>query len=152
VVVNGNSVRQLIRVRVPSWASKPMPIIVNGSQAGSGKPGSYYVIDRNWKNGDVISFTLPMEFKVTKYTGLEKGFEDNHYAIEYGPVLMAMVGVKAKKDDIGIKADPEYISTLLRPVEGRPLHFTIAGSSEFEYWPYFEVQEEPFSCYPEFFR
>ena len=126
--------------------------MVNGSETGSGKPGSYHVMDRKWKNGDVISFTLPMDFRITKYTGLEKGFEENHYAIEYGPVLMAMVGVKAKKDDIGIKADPEHISTLLRPVQGKPLHFTIAGSSEFEYWPYFEVQEEPFSCFPEFFR
>jgi len=63
-----------------------------------------------------------------------------------------MVGVKAKKDDIGVKASPDNIAAMLGPVEGKPLHFTIDGSSEFEYWPYFEVQEEPFSCFPEFFR
>jgi hypothetical protein len=91
-----------------------------------------------------------VEFRVTKYAGLEKGFEDNHYAIEYGPVLLAMVGVKAKKSDIGVKASPDNIATLLRPVVGKPLHFTIDGSSELD-WPYFEVQEEPFSCL-EFFR
>ena len=129
-----------------------MSIMVNGSEAGSGKPGTYFVIDRKWKNGDVISFTLPMDFKVTKYTGLEKGFEENHYAIEYGPILMAMVGVKAKKFDIGVKASPENIKKLLTPVQGKPLHFSIEGNSEFEYWPYFEVQEEPFSCFPEFFN
>jgi len=152
VVGNDKPVKGSIRIRIPSWATKPVPVIVNGSAAGSGVPGSYLKLDRVWKNGDVISFVLPMEFRVTKYTGLEKGFEENHFALEYGPVLMAMVGVKAKKSDIGAKASPANIASLLRPVTGKLLHFTIDGDSEFEYWPYFEVQEEPFSCFPEFFR
>ena len=129
-----------------------MPIMVNGSEVGSGKPGAYVVIDRKWGNGDVISFTLPMDFKVTKYTGLEKGYEENHYAVEYGPILMAMVGVKAKKFDIGVKATAESIKKMLKPVPEKPLHFSIEGNTEFVYWPYFEVQEEPFSCFPEFFK
>ena len=152
VIGNEQPIQNKIRIRVPSWAMKPIFIMVNGREVGSGKPGSYFVIDRKWKNGDVISFTLPMDFRITKYTGLEKGFEENHYAIEYGPILMAMVGVKAKKFDIGVKASPENIKELLKPVQGKPLHFSIEGNSEFEYWPYFEVQEEPFSCFPEFFR
>ena len=126
--------------------------MVNGKVAGRGNPGTYFIIDRDWRNGDMISFTLPMDFKVTKYTGMEKGFEENHYAIEYGPILMAMVGVKAKKFDIGVKAGPENIKKLLVPVQGLPLHFSIEGDSEFEYWPYFEVQEEPFSCFPELLK
>jgi len=65
---------------------------------------------------------------------------------------MAMVGVKAKKSDIGVQATAESIKKMLKPVPGKPLHFSIEGNSEFEYWPYFEVQEEPFSCFPEFFR
>ena len=65
---------------------------------------------------------------------------------------MAMVGVKGKKFDIGVKATTENIRNMLKPVAGKPLHFTIEGNTEFEYWPYFEVQEEPFSCFPEFFR
>jgi hypothetical protein len=151
-VGSARPIQYRIRVRIPSWASRPVSVLVNGSQAGTGKPGSFLEIDRSWKDGDIISFTLPMDFRVTQYTGLEKGFEDNHYALEYGPILMAMVGVKAKKFDIGVKARPDNIASLLRPVEGKPLRFTISGSTEFEYWPYFEVQEEPFSCFPEFFR
>jgi len=151
-VGNDRPMKYKIRIRMPSWASGKMSVMINGREAGSGKPGTYLVIDREWKNGDLISFTLPMDFKVSKYTGLEKGFEENHYAIEYGPILMAMVGVKAKKFDIGVKATPENIKKLLSPVPGKPLHFTIEGNSEFEYWPYFEVQEEPFSCFPEFVK
>jgi len=152
VVGNEQPIQNKIRIRVPSWVSKNMSVKVNGSKVGSGKPGTYFVIDRKWKNGDVISFTLPMDFKITKYTGLEKGYENNHYAVEYGPILMAMVSVNGKKDDIGVKASPENIAKMLKPVSGKPMHFTIEGSSDFEYWPYFEVQDEPFSCFPEFFR
>lgn len=152
VVGTDKPIRSTIRIRVPSWGCGKMSIMINGKAGGTGKPGTYFVADREWKNGDMISFTLPMDFKITKYTGMEKGFEENHYAVEYGPILMAMVGVKAKKFDIGVKATPENIKKLLKPVQGKPLHFSIEGSSEFEYWPYFEVQEEPFSCFPEFFR
>jgi len=152
VVTNEQPIQNKIRIRVPSWASEKMTFLVNGNETGSGMPGTYFEIDRNWKNGDLISFTLPMDFRVTKYTGLEKGFEENHYAVEYGPILMSMVGVKAKKSDIGVKATSESIKGMLKPVPGKPLHFTIEGNTEFEYWPYFEVQEEPFSCFPEFFR
>lgn len=152
VVWNEQPIQNKIRIRVPSWASKNMSIMVNGNEVGSGKPGTYFEIDREWKNGDKISFTLPMDFKVSKYTGLEKGYEENHYAVEYGPILMAMVGVKAKKSDIGVKATAESIKEMLKPVQGKPLHFLIEGNTEFEYWPYFEVQEEPFSCFPEFFK
>lgn len=63
-----------------------------------------------------------------------------------------MVGVRAKKNDIGVEAIPDRIGKILAPVPGKPLHFSIAGNKEFEYWPYLEVQEEPFSCFPEFFK
>ena len=152
VVGSEKAIQSKMRIRIPSWASDKMTVFVNGSEVGCGNPGSYFIVDRKWENGDKVSFTLPMDFRVTKYTGLEKGFEENHYAVEYGHLLMAMVGVKAKKSDIGVNATPETIKKLLRPVPGKPLHFSIAGNSEFEYWPYYEVQEEPFSCFPEFFR
>ena len=152
IVGNDQPMQSKIRIRVPSWVSEKMRIMVNGRSIGNANPGTYFVIDREWKNADVISFTLPMDFKVTKYTGMEMGFEQNHYAIEYGPILMAMVGVKAKKENIGVKTTNETIKSMLKPVQGKPLYFAIDGNSEFEYWPYFEVQEEPFSCFPEFYR
>ena len=152
VIGNDQPVQNKIRIRIPSSVSADMPVNVNGNEIGSGKAGTYLEVDRTWKNGDVISFTLPMDFRVTKYTGLEPGFQENHYAIEYGPILMAMVGVKGKKFDIGVKTTPENVKKRLKSVPGKPLHFSVEGNSEFEYWPYYEVQEEPFSCFPEFFR
>jgi len=149
-VYHEQPLRYKLRVRVPSWASTNMPIRINGLDAAVGNPGTYLVLDRQWKNGDVISFTLPMVFKLTKYRGLEKGFEDHHYAIEYGPILMAMVDLKGNASDLGVNAGPETIPNRLKPVPGKPLRFSLEGHSAFEYRPYFEVQDEPFSCFPRF--
>lgn len=143
-------VQSKMYIRIPAWANGEMAITVNGTEIGKGKPGSYFLIDRKWNNNDHISFTLPMSFRLTKYTGMEKGFEDGHYAIEYGPILMAMVGTKGKKADFGLNISPENIISMLKKVDGSPLHFSIEGNDEFEFWPYFEVQDQPFSCFPKF--
>ncbi len=58
-----------IRIRVPSWAAKKMPVKVNGKLIVSGNPGTYVTLNRQWKNGDVITFTLPMDFRMTEYAG-----------------------------------------------------------------------------------
>lgn len=148
-IENAQPVKGDIHLRIPSWASKKMSISINGEVQGEGVPGSYYTLGRQWKQGDKITFTLPAEFKVTKYEGKEPGFENDHYALEYGPILMAAVGVKGKKI-LEINSNIESLVSKLQPVVGKPLHFTIKGDNQFEYWPYFEVQDEPFSCFPKF--
>mgnify|MGYP001282468569 CR=1 FL=1 len=150
-VENEQPVKGKLYIRVPSWASGKMKIMVNGKEYGEGTPGSYFPIERKWEKGNEIVFRLPMDFRVTEYKGMEKGYEKGHYALEYGPILMAMVGVKGQKRGTGVKATPENIKTMLKEIPGKPLHFRIAGTTQLEYWPYFEVQEEPFSCFPEFY-
>ena len=146
-VENTQPVDADIHVRIPSWAAKSVAVRVNGETTGEGKPGSYCTLHRQWKAGDKIEFVLPADFRLTLYEGKEPGFEHDHYALEYGPILMAAVGVKGKKE-IEIKADAQTLTDKLRPVEGKPLHFAVEGDEEIEYWPYFEVKDETFSCFP----
>jgi DUF1680 family protein len=40
-----------LRVRVPAWAAADVPIRAKGSAAVTGKPGSYVVLDGEWKAG-----------------------------------------------------------------------------------------------------
>lgn len=136
-----------IRIRIPSWASREMPVMVNGKKLVTGKPGTYVTLSRQWKNGDNISFELPMDFKFTKYTGEEQDPNHDRYALEYGPVLMAYVNNKGNKN-LNLQVNPEKLIKILKPVEGKPLHFTMEGNADFIYMPYFEVQEEPFTCFP----
>jgi uncharacterized protein len=141
-----------IRIRIPSWAMQKMSVMVNGSKVISGNPGSYATLDRQWKNGDVISFTLPMGFRMTRYAGAEYEAEHERYALEYGPVLMAYVSMKGQKESQALSAAPEKLIKSLKTISGKPLHFTVNGNTDFEYMPYMEVQDEPFTCYPEIYK
>jgi DUF1680 family protein len=144
---NSEPVEAKVRIRIPSWAIKKMAVIVNGKTAGTGKPGSYLTLNRQWKKGDLISFSLPAGLKTTKYEGLEDAYR-GRYALEYGPVLMAYTSMKGEKENIALQIRREKLIKALKPAPGKPLHFTVNGTEDFEFRPYFEIQEESFSCFP----
>lgn len=149
LTVNVNKpVESKIRIRIPSWAACEMTVLVNGKKTAKGKPGTYVMIDRQWNNGDAISFTLPMKFKMTKYTGKEQDPNHERYALEYGPLLMAYVSMKGQAKDIKLTLSPDKLIKSLKSVADKPLHFMVKGNNDFEYMPYFEVQEESFTCFP----
>ena len=138
-----------IRIRIPSWAAKEMTVFVNGKKAMTGKPGNYVTLSQEWKNGDIISFDLPMNFKATRYEGAEEKYNDGqHYALEYGPLLMAAFKLKDPKTEIKINSKSEKLIKNIKAVPGKLLHFTINGNEDIQYRPYFEIQDEPFTCYP----
>lgn len=134
-----------IRVRVPTWAARPIPVLVNGTSAGTGQPGTYLTINRKWSDGDTITFTLPMEFKLTRYEGEERDPNHERYALEYGPLLMAVTG---GQQEAVLAMHSKQLIAQLRPKAGSPLHFTIAGDERHEYLPYWQVQNEVFTCFP----
>ncbi len=140
-------VHSKIRIRVPSWAARKMTVKLNGKGSLKGDPGTYVILDRQWKDGDVISFTLPAGFRMTEYQGDEKEYH-GHYALEYGPVLMAFVNVRGDKDNLKSPVSPEKLIGALKSIPGKPLHFRVEGYDDYEYMPYLEVQDEPFTCFP----
>ncbi len=87
-----------------------------------------------------------MTFRMTKYAGEEKEYEGK-YALEYGPILMAYVSLSGQAEKISLNVSPDKLLRTLKPVQGKPLHFS-TGTNDFEYMPYFEIQDESFSCYP----
>ncbi len=137
-----------LRVRVPAWATKDVPIAVNGRPAVVGKPGSYAVLARTWANGDTISFALPMDFRVTRYTGSEKIAGHERYALEYGPILLAVTGPLDKNLAVTIRQRPENVEKWLKPKADRPLCFAIDGDAAHEYVPYWPITAQTFCVYP----
>ena len=131
------------------WASKDMPVLINGKKAVTGKPVTYVTLLREWKNGDIISFDVPMSFRTTLYRGAEEKYNDSqHYALEYGPFLMAAVKSSNSQNEIRINTKPEQLIKSIKSIPGNPLCFTIKNNEDIEYRPYFEIQDEPFTCYP----
>ena len=66
-----------------------------------------------------------MKFTLTRYTGEEKDPGYDRYALEYGPVLMAYVNLKDQNEKIVLPVNPEKLIKSLKPVAGKPLHFTV---------------------------
>lgn len=136
-----------LRIRVPSWATAKMDILVNGKRAATGKAGAYVVLSRKWSDGDEISFTLPMGFVMTKYSGVTEGFAGKEaYALEYGPLLMALAGTN-RDGKIDLPFAAAELTANLKAVEGKPLHFALPADT-LEYMPYYEIDRERFTTYP----
>jgi hypothetical protein len=87
-----------------------------------------------------------MGFRLTKYVGLDKMEGCDRYALEYGPVLLALIGSDSAR--LKVKGSPDELVKLLREDEFHPLHFHIDGHPEWSYIPYWKVLTEPFTCYP----
>jgi DUF1680 family protein len=115
---------------------------INGKPAVSGEPGSYVSLDRQWAEGDTVSFELPMTPRTVHYTGYDQDDEHERYALLVGPVLMALLG--AEDLDMPVADLPGR----LRPVEGKPLHFAIDGVPGATYKPYWQVGDGTFTCFP----
>ena len=140
-----SSKKMKVRVRIPSWAEGDVKIAVNKITAVTGKPGTFVTIDRIWKNDDVISFNLPMSFSMHKYTGLDHDKEHDRYALTYGPILMSLVGESA---DSTLNIPALKLIENLKPISRDPLQFDINGKPDSKYMPYYQVQDERFTCYP----
>lgn len=138
-----------VRVRIPAWCTGEVAIAVNDAAVLRGRPGTYALLDRQWKDGDTVSFTLRMAFRATRYIGENEIQGHVRYGLEYGPFLMAFVGALGKDIPILIRQDPKQPATWLKAEPLKPLHFTIAGQENYRVMPYWQVPHaQEFTCYP----
>lgn len=147
--------RMKLRVRMPRWMTQPTEIYIDGEKAATGEPGGYAVFDREWEGCTVISFKLPMAMKATQYKGANNVEGKKRYALEYGPLLMAVRG-PLTSEGIGdneptlvlpISVD-ELLERLVR--KGEKLEFAVKGLDEYDVIPYFDLEQDEFSCFPVF--
>ena len=108
----------ILHIRIPTWASHPVPVSVNGKVEATGQPGTYLTLSRTWATGDAVSFALPRELRITRYTGYSQIVNTERYAIEYGTLLMAFVGPFDYKRCVGIRQDAQNFKSWLVPVHG----------------------------------
>lgn len=138
-----------IRIRVPSWAGREMTLLLNATRAGTGTPGSYFTLDREWRDGEEIAFTLPAEVRVRRYLGRDQIPGKMRFSFEYGPVLLAAVGASSVDFTADKGRRPEQVGSDLRPIPGKSLHFTVPGNSQYNLIPYWQVSsDDEFTCYP----
>ena len=138
-----------VRLRIPSWADGDADIYINGEKAGVGKPGTFHVITRTFRDGDTIEYTLRQSFKLTKYRGADEIEGFDRYYIERGPILYVVTAPDLKKARmIGWTAD-DYKRWLIP--SDKPLCFDIAMHPDRTLVPYFMTDSDTYmTCCPIF--
>jgi len=141
-------IRMNLRIRIPSWACEDVPLTLNGKPIATGKPGTYASIERVWNDGDTVRFTVPMGFRITHYEGADQIAGHERYAIEYGPLLMAVTGPLDNDFAVTIPQALQDVQKWLTPRKDQPLCFDIAGDAQHVYMPYLLVKNQSFCTYP----
>jgi hypothetical protein len=159
-------------IRYPSWVGNgALQIMVNGVAASyTNQPSSYVAIKRFWKKGDIVNITLPMHNSIEPMPNLP-----NYIAFMHGPVLL---GAKTGTEDLkGLVADDGRWSHIaggkkiplnkapiiiednmaaltadLKPVPGKPLHFTATGMKIINpknilFEPFFQIHDSRYMVY-----
>lgn len=91
-----------VRVRIPGWAqNQPLPsdlysyanapaakpeILINGESVSYETELGYAVLDREWKTGDEVELSLPMQVRMVKASELVED-DKGKVAIERGPIV-----------------------------------------------------------------
>jgi hypothetical protein len=137
-----NSIPMTIRLRIPSWASGKVAVLINGQNAATGAPGTYVTLARTWATDDTISFDIPVGLRLTKYTGFDRDPDHERYTLEYGPLLMSLVG------GTHLNVAPDKLIASLSPVAGSPLEFAISGYPGLKFVSYVHIQDQTFTSFP----
>ncbi len=162
-----NKENVVLHIRYPSWAKNGATVLVNGKrQTIKQSEGSYIAIDRKWISGDKVVVTYPMSLRVIPTNDNAKVA-----AIAYGPIVLAapmgtesMTGTRPYHD----AQDPyEYygfdyhipnnimhsidtkgkdLISLIHPVEGKKLTFTVDGTP-ITLVPFYNLHRERYVVY-----
>jgi hypothetical protein len=85
-----NAVTFPFHLRIPEWCTKAS-IKINGAEFKQADGNQIVIINREWKQGDIIELTLPMH--VFKNTGYE-----NSISVQRGPIVYALkIGEEVKQ-------------------------------------------------------
>ena len=158
-----------LKIRKPAWCDK-FEVKGVGFEAEQYEENGFVCISRKWKKGDRIAISMPMHASVEHMPNVPQ-----YVAIMYGPIVL---GMKTGTEDMSsLIADdsrfgqyaggkklpldkapillPKEVSDIagdLHPVEGKPLHFTLATRMENaipngELQPFFEIHDSRYMMY-----
>ena len=71
-----------LHVRIPAWA-KDARIAVAGEELSGVEPGTYHVIEREWRPGDTVVIVFPMELQTERH-------HQDSIVIRRGPTVFSM--------------------------------------------------------------
>jgi hypothetical protein len=152
-----------LHIRHPAWVAKAMTVSLNGKpQQMDSKPGTYFTLQREWRNGDTVELRLPMALHSEPLPG-----SSNIVALLYGPLVLAgKLGTNAMPNPyarnqtdystLPAPSVPVFVGdqqSLLRhvaPIAGKPLAFTtrsIGRPGDVALIPFYQLHHQRYSVY-----
>lgn len=141
LILSANApVEMAINLRIPYWAQGGKVKINRTVLPAFASPSSYLTLNRLWKNGDQIEFSLPMGLHIDSMPD-----DETVQAVMYGPLVLAarfdpvskniMYGdYQPKAGDLykvpDIVADPAKPTAWVEPDQKEPLLFHAVGQSQ----------------------
>jgi DUF1680 family protein len=116
-------VKLKVNVRHPYWAVTGYEVRVNGhKQDLPSAPGTWAVLDREWKSGDSVEISMPFSLRT-------EAFKDKpeRFAFMNGPLVLA-APVDTKRPFPVVVADEKAVLANLKPAASGPNTFT--GSAD----------------------
>lgn len=157
-----------LKIRKPEWCDD-FKVKGEGFSFQTEEKDGYICISRKWKKGDKLSISMPMHAYIKHMPNVPQ-----YVAIMYGPILL---GMKTGTEDMSslIADDSRFgqyaggrklpldkapilmptniddIAKDLKPVAGKPLHFTLGTKTmnaiEGELQPFFEIHDSRYMMY-----
>ena len=88
-------------IRIPAWCNNATIRLNNQSAGNSFEAGSYARIDRNWKDGDVVTIDFPMTIFVRQWA-----VNQNSVSVNYGPLTFSL----KIREELNRKVLPKTVS------------------------------------------
>ncbi|MDR2953945.1 MAG: glycoside hydrolase family 127 protein [Prevotella sp.] len=80
-----NEVKFPFYLRIPSWTKGASLEINGGKSSVKLEPGKYACINREWKDGDIVTVTYPMDFSLKTWQ-----VNKNSVSVNYGPLTLSL--------------------------------------------------------------
>lgn len=131
-----------LKLRVPSWIAEEATVLINGESVSQlTKKDGYIELKREWKNGDSITYGLPMAINSESALG-----DDRLRAFLYGPIVLAgIVDSNTYPVVVGDVDKPQELITK----KADSLHFTLSGGkpSTMHLIPYYKTVDKKMMVY-----
>jgi uncharacterized protein len=119
-------VKLALNLRYPSWAQDGVELTVNGvTEKVTATLGEYILLDREWKNGDVLTVRYPMRLHFEAMPD-----NPNRIALFYGPTLLAGALGKEERTPATMPVlitEGKTVEACLQSVPDEPLTFKTNG-------------------------
>lgn len=135
-----------LRLRIPCWSAHNAEIMLNGEFLATGKSGTYAALYRQWQPGDTLTFLLPMQLTAHLYKGIDNVEGYDRYSYTYGPLLLSVVCERNHEWGVVLQGKGGDLTKYKKTGD---LRWEIEGSDAY-LAPYFELDDEKFSCFPMF--